>query len=190
MTIVRPETPRYGALATLLHWTIAALLFVQIYVGWTFGDMDRGPARDLWFQWHKTLGVMILLLSLVRLAWRLIHRPPPLPLEMPGWERLVAKLSHWAFYVILIGLPLTGWAAISTGRAALTSDVTTLIGGLPWPLIPHLDRTLHAPMEGAHELLVKVTYALVVLHVAAALKHQFLDRGPMRGRLWPFRRAR
>jgi cytochrome b561 len=114
---------------------------------------------------------------------------PPLPARTPRWERVLEGLSHFGFYLILIGLPLTGWAAVSTGRAALTSDMMSLAGGLSWPLIPGLPRTLHEPMEGVHELLVKLTYALVVLHVAAALKHQFLDKGPMAGRMWPFTRG-
>lgn len=188
MAVSRTGADRYNAVATGLHWLIALLLFVQIYVGWTFGDMARGPARDLWFEWHKTLGFAILALSLVRLAWRLINPPPALPPEMPRWETVAAHLSHIAFYVILIGLPLTGWAAISTGRAALTSTMTSLIGGLSWPLIPGLPGTIHEPMETVHELLVKVTYALVILHVSAALKHQFFDKGRMAGRLWPFPR--
>lgn len=182
------ETKRYNAVAAGLHWLIAILLFVQIYVGWTFGDMEKGAARDLWFDWHKTLGLVILILSLVRLGWRIANPPPALPAGTPRWERVAAGLSHFAFYVILIGLPLTGWAAVSTGRAALTSDMTALIGGLSWPLIPGLPRTLHGPMEDIHGLLVKVTYALVVLHVSAALKHQLFDKGPMAGRMWPFPR--
>lgn len=179
---------RYGAVAAAFHWTLALLVFGQIYVGWTFGDMARGPTRDLWFDWHKTLGFTILIFSLARLGWRLINPPPPLPPEMPSWEKLAANFSHLAFYVILIGLPLTGWAAISTGNAALTTGMTTLIGGMTWPLLPGLPQVIHDPMEGGHELLVKVTYALVILHVGAALKHQFLDKGRMAGRLWPFPR--
>jgi cytochrome b561 len=179
---------RYNVVAAGLHWLIAILLIVQIYVGWTFGDMEKGAARDLWFDWHKTLGFVILILSLVRLGWRIANPPPGLPAGTPRWERVAAGLSHFAFYVILIGLPLTGWAAVSTGRAALTAEMTSLIGGLSWPLIPGLPSTLHEPMEGVHELLVKVTYVLVVLHVSAALKHQFFDKGPMAGRMWPFSR--
>lgn len=188
MTPRSTETRRYNAVAASLHWLIAVLLFAQIYVGWTFGDMERGAARDLWFDWHKTLGFTILVLSLVRLGWRIANPPPALPTEMPRWEKVAAGLSHLAFYVILIGLPLTGWAAVSTGRAALTSDTMSLIGGLSWPLIPGLPRTLHGPMENVHELLVKVTYALVILHVGAGLKHQFFDKGQMAGRMWPFPR--
>ncbi|MFK0299239.1 cytochrome b [Brevundimonas sp. NPDC090276] len=182
------EQGRYDIGAAGLHWLIAVLLFAEIYVGWTFGDMDRGAVRDLWFDWHKSVGITILILSLARLGWRIVNPPPPLPARTPRWERVVAGLSHFGFYMIMIGLPLTGWAAVSTGRAALTSDMMSLAGGLSWPLLPGLPRGLHEPMEGVHEVLVKVTYVLVVLHVSAALKHQFLDRGRMAGRMWPFPR--
>lgn len=100
---------------------------------------------------------------------------------MPRWDKTAAGLSHPAFYVILIGLPLTGWAAVSTGRAALTSDMTSLVSGVSWPLIPRLPRELHGPMEDVYDLLVKVTYSLVILHVGALLEHQFSGQGATGG---------
>lgn len=186
---MKPETSRtdrYGSVAAVFHWVIAALLLVQIYVGWTFGDMERGAARSLWFDWHKTLGFLILILSLGRLAWRLFDRPPALPEGMKPWERWAARANHFLFYVVLIGLPLTGWAYISTGSGALASSTTPLVGGLSFPFLPGLPREGHEAFEEAHELLVKLTYALVVLHVGAVLKHMFVDRGPLAGRMPPF----
>ncbi|UZK65838.1 cytochrome b [Sphingomonas sp. M1-B02] len=176
----------YGAVAAAFHWGIALLLFAQIYVGWTFGDMERGPARGLWFDWHKTLGFVILILSLARLGWRLMNPPPPLPAEMKSWERIAARANHIAFYVILIGLPLTGWAYISTGSGALASSTTPLVGGLSFPFLPGLPREGHDTFEDAHVLLVKITYALVALHVAAVLKHLLIDKGPLARRMPPF----
>lgn len=178
----------YNAEATGLHWTIPILRFVRIYIGWTFGNMARGPARDPLFDWHKKLGFLVPRHSVGRLVWRLINPPPLLPPETPGWEKQAANASRIAFYVILISLALTGWAAISTGRAALMSSLTGLIGSLSWPLIPRLPQTIHEPMQAVHELMVKVTCALVILHPAAALKHQSLDRGGRAGCLWPFPR--
>lgn len=177
---------RYTTIAVALHWLIAILLLTQIYVGWTFGDMERGPARALWFDWHKTLGVAILVLTLVRIAWRLTNPPPPLPADMPKLERLLANLTHLGFYVVMLALALTGWAAISTGGAAQQSATTTLVGGIPFPFIPGLPRSAHEPFEVAHDVLVKVTYVLLVLHVGAALKHQFFDKSGLAGRMPPF----
>lgn len=177
---------RYNNGAAAFHWIIAALILVQIYVGWTFGDMARGPAKSEWFAWHKTLGVLILLLSLGRLAWRILYPPPPLPAGMKPWERVLAKANHVAFYIVLIGLPLTGLAYLSTGSGALESNTTPLVWGLSFPFIPGLPRAGHEAFETAHVLLVKLTYALLALHVAAVAKHLLIDKGPLAHRMPPF----
>lgn len=170
------ETARYNNVAIALHWLMAALVVAQVYVGWTFGQMERGPERMLWFEWHKTFGVTILVLTLVRLGWRLTHRPPPLPEDMPGWEKTASRAVHFLFYFGLIALPLTGWATVSSGGAAQTSAFTTLLGGVPFPFIPGLPESSHDGFELSHKTLVRVTLALLVLHIGAALKHQFVDK--------------
>ena len=175
---------RYSNGAAALHWIMAALVLTQVYVGWTFHEMERGPARSEWFTWHKTLGALILLFALARLAWRLMHKPPPFPEELPHWERVAAVWSHRAFYGLLILLPLTGLSAISGGADSAT---TALVGGIPLPLIPGLPEAFGDAMGETHELLVKLTIALLVLHVAAALKHQFFDHSRAAGRMPPFR---
>ncbi|WP_031394664.1 cytochrome b [Sphingomonas sp. STIS6.2] len=176
MTARRDGARRYNLGAIAFHWIIAALVFIQLYVGWTFADMPRGDLRTGWFEWHKTLGFTILLLSIARLIWRIANPPPPFPAALQTWERVLARANHALFYVILIGLPATGWMYLSTGKPALTSSTTSLIGGLSWPFIPGLPRGAHEGFEEAHGLLVWLTCALLVLHVGAALKHQFVDR--------------
>ena len=192
MTEIAAEIPasaatRYDRGAALLHWLMAALVLAQLYVGWTFHHMERGPARGEWFLWHKTLGVTILLLALARLGWRLLHRPPPFPPELPRWQRLAAVWNHRAFYFLIIVLPLTGLAAISDGAERAT---TSLQFGLAFPLIPGVSEALGNLAGDLHEWLVKLTIALLVLHVAAALKHQFFDRNRMTGRMPPLPPAR
>ena len=174
---------RYNDGAITLHWLTVALVLAQLYVGFTFASMVRGPERDQWFTWHKSIGATILVLSLARLAWRLAHKPPPFPDDLPRWERVAAVWNHRIFYFLLIALPLTGLAAISAGHAG----VTKLVGGIPLPLIPGLSETAGGTLGDVHVLLVFATIALVVLHVAAALKHQFLDRARVAGRMPPFR---
>lgn len=178
---------RYNNVAVAFHWIIAVLLLVQIYVGWTFGDMEQGPARDSWFEWHRTLGFLILILSIGRLAWRFINPPPPWPPELPRWERSLARINHALFYIVLIALPLTGWIYVSTGSTAAETGITTILGGTPWPIIPGLPSALHGPSADVHGVLVKTTYALIVLHVGAALKHQFIDKARVANRMPPFR---
>lgn len=174
---------RYTNGAIALHWITAVLVVGQIYIGFTFHGMERGPERGLWFDWHKTIGALILILAVVRLAWRLTHKPPPFPPELPRWERIAAVWNHRAFYFLLIVLPLTGLAAVSGGADEAT---TRLVGGIPLPLIPGLSEGVGDASGGIHELLVKITLALVVLHVGAALKHQFIDRSRVAGRMPPF----
>ena len=92
---------------------------------------------------------------------------------MPAWEKAASRIVHTLFYVVLIGLPLTGWAAISAGRDGGTTE---LLAGLPWPFLPGLPEDGRDLFGGAHGVLVKTTYALIILHVGAALKHQFIDK--------------
>jgi len=164
---------RYNNVAIALHWLLAVLLVAQIYVGWTFGDLPRGPERGEWFTWHKTLGVTILVLSVMRLGWRLANPPPPLPADMPAWEKAASRAVHVAFYVILIGLPLTGWLGVSAGR---DGGSTPLLGDVPLPYAPGVPESAEDTLDGAHGLLVKITYALIALHVGAAMKHMFIDK--------------
>ncbi len=181
----QPETIlRYNNGAVLLHWLTVVLLLTQVYVGFTFHNMERGPERSEWFTWHKTIGATILLLAIVRLVWRLMHKPPPFPPELARWERIAAVWNHRAFYVLLIALPLTGLLAISGGADEAT---TRLAGGIPLPLIPGLSEALGDTFGGVHEALVRITIALILIHVAAALKHQFFDRSRAEGRMPPFR---
>lgn len=182
---------RFSVPAIILHWTIAALLFTNIWIGWQFDDA-KGLALFNALQLHKSVGITVLLLSLARLALRLAIRPPPLPAHMPQWEKRAAIATHWAFYFVTIGLPLTGWVVVS---ASPTNIPTLLYKHIPWP---HLGFIHDMPMPArksiggafgtAHESLVWLTYALIFLHVGAALKHQFVNRDVVLWRmlpLWP-----
>lgn len=180
----RRQLLRYNNVAVAIHWITAALLVTQVYVGFAFADMARGPARGEWFTWHKTLGATILLLSLVRLGWRIANPPPPYPVELPRWERLAGVWNHRIFYFLLVALPVTGLATISAGKPFGT---TALIGGIPLPLIPGIPEGAGEDLGGVHEALVFITLALIVLHIGAALKHQFVDRARYAGRMPPFR---
>jgi cytochrome b561 len=179
---------RYNDGAVLLHWLMALIVVAQLIIGFTFADMERGPARGEVFMLHKTLGATILVLALVRLVWRLAYPPPPFPVELPRWERIASVWTHRAFYLLLIALPLTGLLAVSGGAGAEGKTTTPLLGGIPLPLIPGISEDAGERLGGVHELLVFVTLALLALHVAAALKHQ-IARNRAAGRMPPFRSA-
>lgn len=184
---LREGIARYDNVAVGLHWLIALLLLAQFYTGWMFGSMERGETRTLWFEWHRTIGFAVLLLTLVRIGWRLKNPPPPFPASLPDWQRLVSRSVHLLFYLLLIALPLTGWIYVSTGSTAAQTGVTTLVGGVAFPILPGLPGGWHRPSAQAHGVLVWISIALLALHVLAALKHQFLDRSRIANRMPPFR---
>ena len=170
---------RYTTVAIVLHWLIAIAIVFQILLGWRMGWAPKHSALAFaLFQLHKSVGITILLLSLARLAWRLMNKPPHV--DQPAWEAVAAKAVHVGFYVIMIGLPLTGWLAVS---ASPTGIPTLLYGAIPWPHVPGVaelagpaKHVWYVNSKGAHELLVKITYALLALHLGAVAKHQLIDR--------------
>jgi cytochrome b561 len=182
-----PQDPvrRYSNGAVAFHWITAALVLTQVVVGFTFAEfMNDGPAKAQLFTWHKTLGALILLLTIARLIYRETHAPPPFPPELPRWERLSAVWNHRAFYFLLIVLPLTGLIAVS-GHAK--TWFTPLVGGIPLPVVPGISPSMGETSGDVHVVLVFTTITLLVLHVAAALKQQFFDRTrQVSGRMPPF----
>jgi cytochrome b561 len=184
---------RYSAVAITLHWAIAALILFNLYLALQFDGL-RGLAKFNMFQLHKSVGLTVLLLSLARLAWRLTHRPPPLPAEMPRWEKFGAQAAHWLLYGLMIGIPLTGWVVVS---ASPTNLPTVIFKTVPWPhlgfihdLAMPVRRSLEDQVEQVHMLLGYSMACLIVLHVAAALKHQFWNRDGVLGHMLPFARPK
>lgn len=185
-----PEAARrYTAVAIVLHWAIATAIVGNILLGWWMGnavEVSETQARAIAaFQLHKSLGLTILVLSLLRLAWRLLNPPPPLPAAMPVWEKFAARATHWAFYALMIGIPLSGWLYVSTQwRGTNPLNVPTLWFGAFE--VPHLfglnevareQRSAYAATAfNVHGYLAWSAAGLLVLHVAAALKHHFLNR--------------
>ncbi len=183
---VREQHPlrRYSNTAVALHWITAVLVLFQIWLGLSFADMAQGPQRGELFTWHKTVGATILILALARLTYRLMNPPPPFPPELPRWERLAAVWNHRLFYILLIGLPIGGLTAVSGHSKGPT---TTLLGGVQIPVIHGVSEQMGETAGAVHSALAWVLIALLVLHVAAALKQQFFDRpGRMSGRMPPF----
>lgn len=178
-------TLRYDRVAAAIHWVTAALIVVQILVGFIFHTMERGPLRSEWFGWHKTLGLTILALALARLAWRLAHRPPPWPTAMPRWERSLAAWAYRLFYFVLIATPLTGLLAVS---AYTNQTMIELVGGLELPPIPGVSEGVGETFEELHKHLVQLVVLLIGLHVLAAVRHQWFGRRrlPAAGRMPPF----
>lgn len=167
---------RYSTGAVILHWVIAALIIAQVPLGWHMEE--DGPSRFALVQLHKSIGISILLLTLMRIAWRLFHRPPPMLVQ--GWERTLARFIHRLFYVLLLAVPLSGWLLVSTSRIPVP---TVLFGLFPWPHMPGLGgldaatrHALHEAGEEAHGLMAFIMVGGFLLHVAGALNHHWIDR--------------
>jgi len=174
---------RYSNATVAFHWITVALVLFQAYLGFRFGWSEPSPDRDYVFLWHKTVGVVILLLTFARLAYRLKNPPPPFPPELPAWERILAVWNHRLFYTLLIAMPIVGFIAVS-GYA--NGPTTPLLGGIEVPVIPGVSRETGDLAGEIHELSAFLLIALILVHVGAALKHQFLDRWRGSARMPPF----
>lgn len=197
------QAQRYTAVAIVLHWAIAFAILLMIPFGWWMSDQAEKSVTDGIFrayQLHKSIGLTVLALSLVRLGWRLINPPPPLPEHMPGWERFVAKATHWAFYVLMIALPLTGWLYVSAGWSAEDDQpLVVATHWFGWINVPHLFDLPNATDDvraavadasiNVHSKLAWGAIVLAALHAGAALKHHLFDKDEVLTHMVPGLRA-
>jgi cytochrome b561 len=176
-----PATGRYHPVSMLFHWLLAVAIIGSLAVGLYMTGLSMSPTRLKLYNWHKWAGVMILLLSAARLLWRLTHKPPADP-PMPAWQQRAAHGAHRALYVLFFAVPLAGWAYSSAAGFPVV-----LFGVLPLPDWVPVNRDLSEAIKPLHKWLAYALGAVVVLHVAAALKHQFVDRDGLLQRMLPGR---
>ena len=194
LTPARAPRSTYSAVAITLHWLIALGMLTNIGLAWYFGTLPRA-AQVAPVQLHKSIGSTVLLLTVIRIAWRLLNAPPPLPATMRPWEKWAARTNHVLFYLLMLAMPLSGWAMVSASPL-IKVHPTVLYWTLPWPTFPFLPTDpdqLHAEHKlfgATHELLAWLAYASILLHVAAALKHQIIDRDDVVARMIPFLRRK
>jgi cytochrome b561 len=172
---------KYTRTAMVLHWVIAILIGVNLCLVWVVDSLPDELSRPV-IDTHKSIGITVLGLALLRLTWRLAHRPPKLPERYPRWERVAATVAHGVFYALILCLPLSGWMHDSAWKDADTHPMH-LFGLVPWPRIgwimdvePVTKERLHDVFGWVHTALGYVLYVLLALHIGGALKHQFLDR--------------
>jgi len=177
MTATTTDSKSYNKIAVWLHWSIGGLIIALLIVGFLMGNIPKEnvSTRVLVMNWHKTLGLLVLVLSIARLFWKFTHKAPaPLP-GLKSWEKMLAKALHSLFYVFMIGMPLVGWAIISTSRfpSFLFNWTKVRIPELPfWSGMEKVAKhDLHEVFEETHELMAFAAIALILLHVLAALKH-------------------
>jgi cytochrome b561 len=171
----------YGIITQLLHWCVAALIFVQLPLGIHAANLPVSMARLQWLSFHKSLGLTILVLVLVRLAWRLVDDPPPLPGTMPLLERRAAHAMHWALYVVPLFAMLAGWLYASAAGLS--------VNWFGFILIPDLiaKNTVIAPLfKELHHGLVALLVLLLAGHIIAAARHALFLRDGVVQRMLPF----
>lgn len=180
---------RYNRIAMILHWLIAIAILSMIPFGWWASDLPNSTQKLTYFQIHKSVGLTILILSLTRLGWRLAHKAPPFPEGMAEWEKKAASAVHWAFYVVIIAMPLAGWLMVSSSPLNIPTRYFFLFEWPHLPFLPHLPRDtkkiLDAVFETIHSKMAWVIIGLLTVHVAAALKHQFIERIDLLQRMIP-----
>lgn len=180
--MMRNTQAGYGLAAILFHWIIALMFIGQGALGFYMSDLPiDDPATFRTYQWHKSLGLTILVLALLRLAWRMVNRQPALPGAMPAWEKRAAHLAHLALYAGLILVPLAGWATVSASPLNIPTLAYSTV------LVPHLPLAASEAAEAfwslVHESLAKIVMAVAIVHIAAALRHEFILRDGLLARM-------
>jgi cytochrome b561 len=180
----RPK--RYSTVAIVLHWLLALVILTMFGVGVYMTDLPFSPQRLKLYNWHKWAGVTFLALTLLRLVWRMTHRPPALPATvtrtMPGWQIRAYHATHHLMYLLFFAVPLAGWAYSSAAGFPIV-----WFGQLPLPDLLPVDKELAELIKPLHKLLALALVALAGLHIAAALKHQLADRDGLLARMLPSR---
>jgi cytochrome b561 len=172
---------RYSRTAVVLHWVIAAAVLGQIALGWYLQTVPRlTPDRAIFVNFHKSTGLVIGILILFRIAWRLTHKPPPLPASMPAWERSAARVNHALLYICMLVMPIAGYTASNFSKFGVKLFNAVLLP--PWGAD---NREIYAVFNALHVTTSFVFVALIAIHIAAALRHLFLARYGIFRRMLP-----
>lgn len=185
MTSSATAADSYNSVAKGLHWLMALLIIGLIALGLYMHELPLSPQKLQLYSWHKWAGVTVFMLLLVRLAWRLTFPPPPMPWQMSRLQQRAAHAGHFALYLLMLVLPLSGWLMSSAKGVQ-----TVWFGVVPLPDLIGKDKALGAQLAELHALLSWTLIALVAVHVGAALKHHWIDRDDVLARMLPTRRRK
>ena len=171
---------RYTRTAILMHWLVGLLLLGQFAFGVLLEDIPRNtPARGYFVNLHKSAGILLGLLILLRIVWRLTHKPPPLPPSMPQWQQRVAHASHLAMYACMLLMPLSGYLASNFSKHGIK-----FLNTWKWAPWGSDDKALYALFNQTHQVTAWLLAMLVALHLLAVLKHALIDRDHLFSRMW------
>jgi cytochrome b561 len=176
----KPMNRRYTTTAQLLHWLIALLIVVQFVLAEMAAPLPLGGRKLALLAEHKSFGMTVLMLALIRLAWRLKNLPPSLPANMHRVERFLARFTHVTFYILLIAMPLSGWLMSSAKNYSVS-----WFGAFTWPNLIGPGETSFSFFRSLHHFLSDALFAIAGLHILAALKHQFRNKDDVLARMLP-----
>lgn len=179
----------YTMTAILLHWLIALMIVAQLGVGLVMGEegLWAPEVRGQLYGFHKAMGMMVIIFTVIRILWRFLNPPPALPAGMKPWEIFAVKATHALFYVLLLAIPLSGWALVTAaGRGPID-----IFGLFAWPDMPLLSSVVNKgefrePISEFHEIMAFGMMGLIGLHIAAALKHHLINKDNVLTRMLPF----
>lgn len=171
---------RYGRVAMLLHWSAAALIVAGAALGLSMTDLPLSPSKLRYYAWHKWIGVTVFLVAALRLAWRLVVPPPPLPASMARAQAIAARAVHALLYLLMMAIPVSGWLYSSA-----TGVSVSYLNLVPLPNLVAKDKALASALLTLHQALNGVLAAAVLVHVGAAIKHQWIDRDGVLSRMLP-----
>ncbi len=169
--MLRNSTTAWGWVARILHWLMAALIIGQAMLGKYAHELEPTPEKLNLMMWHKSIGITLLFLVLLRLSWRWVNPSPDVGFAAARWERAAARLNHIGLYALMFAIPLSGWLMNSAKNVPFS-----LYRTIPWPALIGPDKVLGELFAEWHEGLVLALLALLVLHIAAALWHHFLKK--------------
>jgi cytochrome b561 len=175
---------RYSAVAQAFHWIIAALVVTQFVLANLEDDLPIGAHKLALLARHKSFGMTVLMLAIMRLLWRLKNPPPELPPGMTPLQRALARGTHIAFYVLLFAMPLTGWLMSSAKNYSVS-----WFGLFTWPNLIGKNEAAYNLLHSTHEILSDILLVVAVLHILAALKHHFWDKDNVLLRMLPFTKS-
>ncbi len=171
---------QYTRTAKSLHWMMALMIFGLIPLGMYMHELPLSPEKLQLYSWHKWIGVTVFVLLLVRVSWRLTHQPPALPEQMSKIQKTASHAGHIALYLLMLAIPLSGWLMSSA-----KGYQTVWFGVLPIPDLLSKDKELGETLAEVHESLSWVMVTILIVHVAAALKHHFIDKDDVLTRMIP-----
>ena len=183
--MLRNTIESWGTPAKLLHWIMAVLVLAQFALGWTAANWRLSPLKLELFVWHKSVGILVLGLLLLRILWRLANPTPAMPADAPVWERRAARASHGLLYLLLIAMPVTGW--IVNSAANIPFRIFWLI---PLPAIVEPAERTADLAKWAHLMLFVALSATLLIHIGAALRHHYVKRNDVLARMLPGGRKR